>query len=82
MATLRNMPRRNCWITSTNILYNAGPLIESDVAALPQIKREQITMTHFLGSGAFGKVYEGIVSNVDGELETRVAIKVSNLQNI
>lgn len=31
-----------------------------------------------LGSGAFGEVYEGVVKGVDGEAETRVAIKVSD----
>lgn len=33
-------------------------------------------MNEFLGSGAFGEVYEGIVRNVD-ELDIKVAIKVS-----
>lgn len=77
LATLRNMPRRNNFIQSTNILYNTGPLNESEIAALPQIKREQITMTDFLGSGAFGEVYEGCVTNVGPEGEIRVAIKVN-----
>lgn len=36
-------------------------------------------MTVFLGSGAFGEVHEGIVQNVDGEAETRVAIKVCKI---
>lgn len=35
----------------------------------------QITMTDFLGSGAFGEVYEGVVKSL-GEKEQRVAIKV------
>jgi hypothetical protein len=33
-------------------------------------------MTDFLGSGAFGEVYEGVVNCVGEEPETRVAIKV------
>lgn len=32
-------------------------------------------MTDFLGSGAFGEVYEGVV-RANGEKEQRVAIKV------
>lgn len=38
-----------------------------------------MTSSPFLGSGAFGEVYEGIVKGVGGEVETRVAIKVSLL---
>lgn len=76
LANLRNLPRRSNFIQSSNILYNTGPLTDSDVASLPQIKREQLTMNEFLGSGAFGEVYEGIVRNVD-ESDIKVAIKVS-----
>lgn len=35
-------------------------------------------MTDFLGSGAFGEVYEGVVKSLV-EKEQRVAIKVSNI---
>lgn len=52
-----------------------GPITDADIALLPQIRRDQITMSSFLGSGAFGEVYEGCVYNVDGDTETRVAIK-------
>lgn len=52
-----------------------GPITDADIALLPQIRRDQITMSSFLGSGAFGEVYEGGVYNVDGDTETRVAIK-------
>lgn len=75
LANLRELPRGGNFIHSNNILYSQGPLTDADVALLPQIRRDQITMTNFLGSGAFGEVYEGIVKNVDGEPETRVAIK-------
>lgn len=61
---------------SNNILYSFGPITDCDIALLPQIRREQITIANFLGSGAFGEVYEGFVRNVSSaELETRVAIK-------
>ncbi|XP_058444154.1 protein sevenless isoform X2 [Malaya genurostris] len=77
LANLRELPRRGNFIHSNNILYISGPLTDSEIALLPQIRREQITMTSspFLGSGAFGEVYEGIVKGVGGEAETRVAIK-------
>lgn len=57
-------------------MYSFGPITDCDIALLPQIRREQITIANFLGSGAFGEVYEGFVRNVlETELETRVAIK-------
>lgn len=76
LATLRELPRGANLIHSNNILYTHGPLTDTDIALLPQIRRDQITMTSFLGSGAFGEVYEGIVKNVTvDDAETRVAIK-------
>ncbi|XP_037036977.1 protein sevenless isoform X3 [Bradysia coprophila] len=76
LATLRELPRGANLIHSNNILYTHGPLTDTDIALLPQIRRDQITMTSFLGSGAFGEVYEGIVKTVNVEdAETRVAIK-------
>lgn len=76
LATLRELPRGANLIHSNNILYTHGPLTDTDIALLPQIRREQITMTSFLGSGAFGEVYEGIVKNVSiDDDEARVAIK-------
>lgn len=76
LATLRELPRGGNLIHSNNILYTHGPLTDTDIALLPQIRREQITMTSFLGSGAFGEVYEGIVKNTNVDVdETRVAIK-------
>lgn len=52
-----------------------GPLTDADIALLPQIRHDQITMSNLLGSGAFGEVYEGCVFDVSSEVETRVAIK-------
>lgn len=51
LATLRELPRRG--VHSTNILYvpSANPADD-----LPHIRRDQITLTKFLGSGAFGEV--------------------------
>lgn len=40
--------------------------------------RDQITLTKFLGSGAFGEVFEGKAKGLLGnEIETKVAVKVS-----
>lgn len=38
-------------------------------------------MTRFLGCGAFGEVYEGIVKGFGAEAETSVAIKVRPLND-
>jgi hypothetical protein len=46
---------------------------------LPHFRRDQLTLTHFLGSGAFGEVFEGLATNILAENsgETKVAVKVS-----
>lgn len=75
LATLQNLPRNGTFVQSNNILYSFGPITDCDIALLPQIQRDQITIANFLGSGAFGEVYEGYVRNVGTEPETRVAIK-------
>lgn len=75
LATLPHLPRNGTFVQSNNILYSFGPITDGDIALLPQIRRDQITIANFLGSGAFGEVYEGFVLNVGSELETRVAIK-------
>lgn len=75
LATLQNLPRNGTFVQSNNILYSFGPITDGDIALLPQIRREQITIACFLGSGAFGEVYEGFLRNVGIESETRVAIK-------
>lgn len=50
---------------------------EADLASMPKIAREQITLTNFLGSGAFGEVFEGTARNLGpGGTELKVAIKV------
>lgn len=72
LATLQEMPRNENLIQTNNMLYR---LTDADIAFLPQIRREQIKMSCFLGSGAFGEVYEGCVYNVANEPDTRVAIK-------
>ena len=36
-----------------------NPHEEEDLTMIPKIKRSQIVLTQFIGSGAFGEVYEG-----------------------
>nr|ALV82505.1 sev [Leptinotarsa decemlineata] len=78
LATLRELPRRG--IHNTNILYaSIQPTLE-ELSLLPQIRRfhrDQITLTKFLGSGAFGEVFEGKSKGIDNSnAETKVAVKV------
>uniref|UniRef100_A0A182SVI8 Tyrosine-protein kinase receptor n=1 Tax=Anopheles maculatus TaxID=74869 RepID=A0A182SVI8_9DIPT len=77
LANLRDLPRRGNFVQTTNILYSSGSMTDSEIALLPRIRLDQIFMasSSLLGSGAFGEVYEGVVKGVDGEAETRVAIK-------
>lgn len=75
LANLRELPRNVNFVHSNNILYSFGPITDGDIGLLAQIRRDQIIMSNFLGSGAFGEVYEGCVYNVHDEPETRVAIK-------
>lgn len=82
LAILRDMPRGRpggTFVHSTNILYTSSDLPLGDSPeSLPHIKRDQITLTKFLGSGAFGEVFEGKAKCLDGIAgETRVAVKVS-----
>lgn len=83
LATLRELPRSRgggIFQHSTNILYNNGfcnPPTDADIALLPHIMRDHITLNKFLGSGAFGEVFEGKAKNLDEpDSETRVAVKV------
>lgn len=84
LATLRELPRSRggggMFQHSTNILYNNGlcnPPTDAEIALLPHIRRDQITLTKFLGSGAFGEVFEGKAKDLESSgSETRVAIKV------
>ena len=47
---------------------------DEELEVIPKIKRSQITIRNFLGSGAFGEVFEGHVNSDDG-LSTTIAIK-------
>ncbi|KAH8289723.1 hypothetical protein KR054_009989 [Drosophila jambulina] len=51
-------------------------LSDADIALLPQINWSQLKLLRFLGSGAFGEVYEGQLQTEDAKEPQRVAIKV------
>ncbi|TMW50353.1 hypothetical protein DOY81_004563 [Sarcophaga bullata] len=63
-------------LTSNSTMYTGGPLSDADIALLPHISWSQITLLNFLGQGAFGEVYEGMLKHQDQEEEEKVAIKV------
>lgn len=54
LATLREIPRGN--FVQSNALYASTLQNDPDDSTLPKIRREQITLAKFLGSGAFGEV--------------------------
>lgn len=50
---------------------------DEELISLPQVQRDQIILTKFLGSGAFGEVFEGVVYGLNHETPSlRIAIKV------
>ncbi|XP_036141230.1 proto-oncogene tyrosine-protein kinase ROS isoform X3 [Monomorium pharaonis] len=74
LATLREIPRGN--FVQSNALYASTLQNDPDDSALPKIRQEQITLTKFLGSGAFGKVFQGNAKDLEGPGITPVAIKM------
>lgn len=77
LATLRELPGGSTFIHQSNILYAGDLLVDMDFAGIAKISRHQISFTKFLGSGAFGEVYEGMASGLVSPQEgTKVAIKV------
>jgi len=54
-----------------------------DVASLKHFTRDQIKLTMFLGSGAFGEVFEGVGTNILSETSgcTKVAVKVQYIDD-
>ncbi|KAK3864124.1 hypothetical protein Pcinc_030164 [Petrolisthes cinctipes] len=75
LATLRQLPTNNNFVTENNVLYNLSTFPGDDLD-LPHVSRHCITLTKFLGSGAFGEVFEGTACELPGMPEvTKVAIK-------
>lgn len=66
LATLREIPRGN--FVQSNALYASTLQTDPDDSTLPKIRREQITLAKFLGSGAFGEVSNPERSNIIGKM--------------
>ncbi|XP_072758959.1 proto-oncogene tyrosine-protein kinase ROS-like isoform X2 [Anoplolepis gracilipes] len=74
LAVLHEIPNRNL---QTNMLYSPMLQYNSDEYVLNKIKREAITLSKLLGSGAFGMVYQGSVKDLEEPgIKTPVAIKM------
>ncbi|KAM0730459.1 Tyrosine-protein kinase transforming protein ros [Formica fusca] len=72
LAILREFPINNI---QCNMLYR--PMLQYNSDVLIKIKREQITLEKCLGSGAFGRVFQGKVKNLEGpDMEIPAAIKM------
>lgn len=69
-------------MTSSATMYTGGPLSDADIALLPHINWNQVSLLNFLGSGAFGEVYEGLLKHEDCEQPEKVAIKVCYMKDI
>ncbi|XP_077540102.1 receptor protein-tyrosine kinase sevenless isoform X2 [Haemaphysalis longicornis] len=81
LATLSELPRNGNFIQQNNALYALGDLpLDEELASVPLIERDQIILTKFLGSGAFGEVYEGIAHNLGGEGVPPAKVAVKNLR--
>ncbi|KAF7989871.1 hypothetical protein HCN44_008545 [Aphidius gifuensis] len=74
LATLREIPRSN--FVQSNALYATSMQIDNDDLLLPKINKEQIVRIKFLGSGAFGEVYQGTAKGIENTTDiTKIAIK-------
>ncbi|XP_025097919.1 proto-oncogene tyrosine-protein kinase ROS-like isoform X4 [Pomacea canaliculata] len=63
LATLRELPHST--FQQSNTLYGLSIIpTDEEIAKLPHVCREKLDLTQFLGSGAFGEVYEGVVHDV------------------
>ncbi|XP_072757205.1 proto-oncogene tyrosine-protein kinase ROS-like [Anoplolepis gracilipes] len=71
LATLYEIP-----YAEINPLYTPRIQHNRNEFALTVVKRKQISLTKLVGSGAFGKVFEGTVKNLEGLDTMPVAIKM------
>lgn len=60
-------------------LFHSIQCTDEEIAKLPHFSRNQLVLTMFLGSGAFGEVFEGLAKNIRGHIggDTKCAVKVS-----
>ncbi|XP_072767284.1 proto-oncogene tyrosine-protein kinase ROS-like [Anoplolepis gracilipes] len=75
LATLHKMPPENV----VNPLYAPRMQFNRNTFAVDTVKKKQITLTKLIGSGAFGKVFQGTVKDLKEPGPIPVAIKM--LQN-
>ncbi|XP_022081965.1 proto-oncogene tyrosine-protein kinase ROS-like [Acanthaster planci] len=75
LATLRQYP--TTIVQKDNSLYAVTTTVDGKEVELPIFPRERLKLITFLGSGAFGEVFEGLALNIHGpdSGETRVAVK-------
>ena len=83
LATLRELPQRESFVQQNNAIYGVGDGdLDEELALLPHIRKEELVLTKFLGSGAFGEVFEGMAANLSSTIpgtnqtQSRVAVKV------
>ncbi|CAL1681233.1 unnamed protein product [Lasius platythorax] len=72
-ATLNDIHSENVQL---NPIYAPSLQCKPDEFVLTIIEKKQITLEKFLGSGKFGKVFEGTVKDLEGLDTTPVAIKM------
>ncbi|WAR07515.1 ROS1-like protein, partial [Mya arenaria] len=81
LATLRELPLTA--IQQNNTLYAMNMIpTDDEIAALPHFRRDQLVLCKFLGSGAFGEVFEGVAKNIINESsgDTRPYVKVLRIK--
>ena len=59
LANFRELPFRAGFMDANNPMYQMEAPTDEELKIIPKIERSQITLTKFLGSGAFGEVFEG-----------------------
>jgi len=82
LEDLREFPIRHGFIDANNPMYQVELPTDEELALIHKIKRSQITLTKFIGSGAFGEVYEGLVKGLEmaGEDGSDMKIAVKTLR--
>ncbi|KAL8573555.1 hypothetical protein ACOMHN_047826 [Nucella lapillus] len=62
--TYVELPNSTLYQTNTCPPVSSIILTDEEVASLPHVCRDQLDLTQFLGSGAFGEVYEGVARDI------------------
>ncbi|XP_067896101.1 proto-oncogene tyrosine-protein kinase ROS [Heterodontus francisci] len=78
LALIRDM---NASVIQTNIWYTSSCLpTQVELESLPLFPREKLTLLNFLGSGAFGEVFEGKAEDILGPGSGDVTVAVKALR--